>query len=778
MSSSRPYSGALRKGLSESLALFSANLQALETTSAEMRTRFVGNAVRTLLKDATAERWMDLDYLMPTLAEAGPLEFLEAVEKGLDAESKPFEIVFEHGKGPFGGSHHTGLLWALETLSWIKEYFPRATACLARLASIDPGGNVANRPLNSLTAILLPWLPQTTATDESRRQSVGRIAELEKDVAWKLILSLLPQGPSSSWPTRKPEWRWKDQVPSDKSKGVPINQYWADVAYYGATALELAGSDASRLAVLAGRYFHMQAEFRTAYRERLSSMEVRSLNSEHRLELWTALAQLTTSHRRHSDSPQWRVPEDALLELEGIADALEPKENPFVMHGRLFGGSYAMAMIYEGDWHQRRDVLAMKQQEALNELLNLDRNKLFDFATSVDSPREVGVALANLDRTSYDTRILRLLSEPEGSKMLQFATGYVMGAQTSGGQEWLSAINLDELDTLQRARLLSILPFGDATWVLVDKWLGEHASAYWTIVDPRWIVQSSDLSYALRKLLEFSRPSAAINCMQVMVWDKLELRSELIIEALKALDPKDRTPEHEIAELIKRLQDDLGVAREDVALIEWKYIDLLGDYHQAKPRVLSDKLAHDAKFFCQVLGYVYRSDKVADKESKQLTKEEAENAHKGYSLLSAWRQPPGANQDGTMDKDVLTEWLKKVKASTTQSGHWSMAMGQIGEVFFYGPKDDRGLWLEPMCKILDARGHDRMRSSLTTEVYNDRGIHSPSKGQQELAIAADWQRIADLARQKGYARLSSALEGFAQQYRDEAAIEAEDDPFW
>ena len=105
-------------------------------------------------------------------------------------------------------------------------------------------------------------------------------------------------------------------------------------------------------------------------------------------------------------------------------------------------------------------------------------------------------------------------------------------------------------------------------------------------------------------------------------------------------------------------------------------------------------------------------------------------------------------------------------------------MGQLGEVFYYAPKNAKGLWLDPICNVLDEREHDRMLSSLTTEIYNDRGVHSPSKGQQELSIAANWQRVADLARQKGYARLSSALERFAQQYRDEAAIEAENDPFW
>jgi len=778
MDRTRPYSGALRKGLAESLAMFGSNLKALDSTSPEIRTRFVGNAIRTLLKGGSAERWMELDQLMPVLAEAAPLEFLEAVEKGLDDPAKPFEGVFDAGRGTFGTSYHTGLLWALETLAWVKEHFQRAVECLARLASIDPGGNVSNRPLNSLTAILLPWHLQTTADDESRRVAVRQVADRHPSIAWKLILSLLPQGPSSSWPTRKPEWRWKDEVPQDSNKGVPYKQYWADVAYYGTIALELAGSDAERLSTLSERYFHMQAGFREGYRSRLGSPEVKALSSKDRLDLWSSLAQLTTRHRRFADSPQWKVPEEALSELETIADTLEPKEDPFVMHQRLFGGAYAAALTYSGDPHERGEALALKQQEATKELLPLGFEKLAEFASAVESPREFGVALAQLDRKSFDKEILDLLKESKETKQFQLAAGYIMGAHRTGGQAWLEGIQVDRLNEVQRARLLSILPFSDATWALAKEWLDEQENAYWSIVDPRWIDHSSNLEYALRQLLKHGRPAAAINCMQVMVWDKLELNTELVVEALLALSPEDHSPEHEIAELIQNLQDDKRPPREKVAEIEWKFIDMLGEYHQAKPRVLSAKLASDPQFFCEVLKYVYRSDKEKDEERKEMTSAQGQNALKGYALFSSWKQPPGVDEQGLLKEHELQTWLKEVRSSTVESGHWNVAMGQIGEVLYHGPKDETGLWLEPISKILDEQDHDRMRSHLTTEIYNERGIHSPSQGRQELGIAATWQRVADAARLKGYSRLASALDRFAQQYRDEAAIEAEDNPFW
>ena len=49
----------------------------------------------------------------------------------------------------FPTSKHTGLLWALETLAWDPEFFRRSVLLLARLAQIDPGGRLGNRPFRS-----------------------------------------------------------------------------------------------------------------------------------------------------------------------------------------------------------------------------------------------------------------------------------------------------------------------------------------------------------------------------------------------------------------------------------------------------------------------------------------------------------------------------------------------------------------------------------------------------------------------------------------------------
>ncbi|MDP2325885.1 MAG: hypothetical protein Q8N51_17920, partial [Gammaproteobacteria bacterium] len=63
----------------------------------------------------------------------------------------------------------------------------------AKLARLDTGGQYDNRPMSSLRSILLPWLPQTTASLNGRLVALDLIRQRERDVAWTLMRGLLPE---------------------------------------------------------------------------------------------------------------------------------------------------------------------------------------------------------------------------------------------------------------------------------------------------------------------------------------------------------------------------------------------------------------------------------------------------------------------------------------------------------------------------------------------------------------------------------------------------------
>ena len=145
---------------------------------------------------------------LPLLAEAAPDPLLSALERMLGGEGSAIKGIFnesEHLLTPH--SAHTGLLWALESLAWDPALLRRATYVLARLADIDPGGRLTNRPINSLRMIFLSWHPNTNANLNQRLAALDYIIRRVPDVAWQLLVKLFPKGNDSSMPSAMPRFR-------------------------------------------------------------------------------------------------------------------------------------------------------------------------------------------------------------------------------------------------------------------------------------------------------------------------------------------------------------------------------------------------------------------------------------------------------------------------------------------------------------------------------------------------------------------------------------------
>jgi hypothetical protein len=196
----RAYSSDLRRGLATTLALLGVHGDRIDAGGHATGADRAAGLVRSLLDQANADptchRWSSLSDVLPLLAEAAPDTFLDGVRAGLRGEPPVLVRVFtdKDDNGLFGpSSPHPGLLWALESLAWSPEHFGQAVDQLARLAEIDPGGRLHNRPLNSLKTINCPWHPGTSVSVASRLETFDALRERHPEIAWRLGLGVLPE---------------------------------------------------------------------------------------------------------------------------------------------------------------------------------------------------------------------------------------------------------------------------------------------------------------------------------------------------------------------------------------------------------------------------------------------------------------------------------------------------------------------------------------------------------------------------------------------------------
>jgi hypothetical protein len=773
------HSQLLRNGLAESLALLGSHPRALTSCSFGRAELTAALSVRDILASADWLLWASLNDLLPLLAEAAPGEFLDAAERALLDTPSPFAALFaQESSGIMGANYMTGLLWALETLAWDAEQLTRVVMILGELAGKDPGGNWGNRPSNSLTTILLPWLPQTCASPERRAAAVATLLAELPSVAWRLLLDLLPRSHSSSFESRKPAWR--EIIPDDWTKGVTHRQYWDQIALYAEMAIKAAKADLSRLVDLIERLDDLRGSAGEQLLAYLESASVASLPESDRLPLWVALSDLVAKHRRFSDA-DWALPPATVDRLAMVAQRLAPN-SPALSHQRLFSERDFDLYTSDESYDDQQVRLDTQRQVAVQEVFATGGvQPTLEFARAVQSPWRVGIAFGIGVSGDTGQVILPGLLETTDKSLAQFTGGFVWGRFRAQGWPWVDGIDTSRWTPAQTGQFLAYLPFTPETWQRAARLLGALESQYWTKTSANSYEPTSGLELAVDRLIEHGRPHAAIRCLQVMRYRKQPFDSVRAVRALLAAvgssGTASATDGHEIAEVIKTLQNDPRTNAEDLFRVEWAYLPLLDGHRGAFPTLLERRLADDPHFFCEVIRLVFKSRNAADASDKP-TEQAKSVAANAYRLLSHWRTPPGSRQDGTYDGEALGIWLNEVSRICIETGHVEVAMTIVGHVLSHVAADPEGLWIHrSAATALNARDAEDMRDGFVTELFNRRGVHGFSAGQEEKELAARFRSQAEAVESNGFHRLAVTMRKLATSYDRDAEREASRDPF-
>jgi len=148
-----------------------------------------------------------------------------------------------------------------------------------------------------------------------------------------------------------------------------------------------------------------------------------------------------------------------------------------------------------------------------------------------------------------------------------------------------------------------------------------------------------------------------------------------------------------------------------------------------------------------------------------------------FKLLHHWETPPGILPDGSYDVNKLKEWLKKVESICKESGHYRIALDQVGKVLAHTPPDPSGLWIHKgAAEVLDTKEYDMMREAFRCELFNQRGVHTWTAGKEEKKYAKNYHQKADALDHEGFFNLAATIRGLAKSYEREAAKEADSDP--
>ena len=761
----------LRKGLAEGLALLGNMFEYLTSCSQYKPEMIAVLAVRKIFENSDWIIWGSLDNLLPIIAESAPSEFLNTVEKALSLSSSPFDELFsQEGDSIIGSNYITGLLWALETLAWDQKYLIQVCVLLGNLSSHDPGGKWANRPAQSLTTILLPWLPQTTAPIDKRKIVLQTLQKEAPQVAWKLLITLLPNQHQVSMGSRKPTFRVI--IPDNLGKSVNQAEYWDQVNFCAEMSVSMAEQDINKLKELIDHLDKLPQPSIEKVLVILSSEAIINNPEDVRLPLWNSLLELIRKHRQYQDA-KWALNSNIISKIEIVAGMIAPI-NPLNLNVRLFCGRDYDLYDEKGNWEEQSQKLEKKRQEAVKEILDYGGlESIILFAKSVEAPSQVGFSLGFIAEAETEEIILPSLLVSENKKLEQFTSGFVWSKYIQYNWSWVDDVNKSNWTIAQLSQFLCNLPFKEEAWSRATKWLCESESEYWDkiLVNPYQVEE--DLRFAINKLTEYGRPRAAIKCLFRMVHDNNLIDkaqcTDVLLKAVSSTESSNGIDAYEIVEIIKALQNDPGTDQVTLSQVEWAYLPLLDRDDGASPKVLENRLSKDPAFFCELIRFIYRSKK--EEKSQNEPKEQSNgNAINAWRLLNEWKTPPGSQLDGTFSVEQFKNWLEDTFRICFESGHLEVAQIHIGQVLTHSPSDSDGLWiLRAVANVLNDINAEKMREGFSIAIFNSRKAHivDPT-GKPERELAEQNRHKAEVIENAGFQRLAVTMRNIAESYNRDA----------
>jgi hypothetical protein len=763
------YSSDLRQGLAETVALMGNYGDELMNCSHQLPVNIAKSIVWKLTKNKDWKAWASLNYLLPTLAESAPHLFLTIVESEIEKISSVFDILFKkEDSGIMGQNYMTGLLWALEGLAWEEEFLPQVLLILASLANRDPGGNYANRPLNSIINILLPWHPQTLGSFEKRIAGITAICSDYPEIAWKTLFALMPNQTNLASNSYRPKWR-KISLDHLDIKISKV-EYLRQVEEYQKVMIEMAQKDVSKLIQLTKMMDDLTDRSREFILRHLSCSSIMNLSEGNRYLIWSALTEFVSKHRKYPDA-EWSLKTEDLKKVEEVIRTFEV--GSWFTDKYLFENDGIKLFQQQGNWSEQQSDLIKKRKEIINRILHTKGiHGVVEFYHDVKHPEKVGYSLGMIQDKEVDNFVIPSLFHKSDEKSLVFLKAFISSRFHSQGLEWVDSFKLNEWTTDEKCRFLIHLPFKNEVWDRAKDWLGESEDVYWEEVQPN-LYDSINLNYAIDKFLAVERPLLALSCIYRLSLEKKQMDTEKTIEVLEHVmssADKRRPPcEYEVIEIIKQLQTEVDIDINTLTEIEWFFLPILNGHYGARPRCIEKRLATEPNFFCEIIQMLFKS---SDKSSKQFNpkKYSRRTIQNACNLLFHWKRPPGLLDDGNFSIYDLKNWLSQVKKICRHSGRLDAALEYVGKVLFYSPPGQDGLWInENVAGLMNEKDADIIRRGYGLEALNSRGVYyvDPT-GKPEYQLSEFWGNRASDIENKGYIRFASTLKEIAHSYENEA----------
>ncbi|WP_298409601.1 hypothetical protein [Janthinobacterium sp.] len=713
---------------------------------------------------------------LPLLAEAAPDPFLDSLERMLEGPPDLIKPIFEEHKIFFTlESEHTGLLFALEVLAWEPTYLLRVATCLARLAVLDPGGNLSNRPINSLREIFLPWSPNTNANRAQREGILQHVLKAVPEIAWALLEKLLPSGSDVSSNTLRPKF---GEAQPGGTEPLTYSVVWASQLTVIKLAVTHAAEIEFRWAVLIRALGQMQPD---AFDIVLAALET-TLEKESAAgssAIWDKLRKEVIRHRAFSDAG-WALSPEYLVRIDALIDRFNP-DDPILESRWLFDEWMPAVPGFDGNADDPMQHIESARDEAMAILFKQKGVEgILALASSAAQPLQMSPALFKLQLSKESLAWLLHQFLLQGGPARTLASFIVENGVSRFGPEFIETVAeiVDELklDTVVYGGLLVSLDDNRMTWELIAG-LGQAIEAeYWRQkFSPLFSGPIEDLDLLLEKYVKHGRALAALEVSVRRINDVatpklLHLLDLCVHEINEAENNIDSIYGHYVKKVFVALENRDDLTKDELAQREYAYLPLFRN--EKKALTLHRLVVKRPSLFMELICLVYRA---AGAEPEELSRERMAFARAALQLLKSLEILPGqVEQD--VDFDALVGWCAEVRHLSIEANRAAITDQNIGRLLAHSPADgEDGGWPHKAVRcVIEEFASNELEQGIAVERFNMRGAYWKGKGEggeQERALAQQSREWASLMPE--YPRTAALHNSIAKNWIHQADAEDE-----
>ena len=727
--------------------------------------------VKEILKNINNEKqWIYISKFWRELCEISPRVVLERIKKEFVENTGLLSLFQNQSKDIlFGRNSYIEILFGIEQYLVQKDFFWRAFRWLLQLDSKQFEYN-SNSPNGIFSKVFCTWMNFSSLQTADEKKEAAEIAfQIDPQNIWDYLYSALNhKGRSIVGELSSPKFR-----ECSKTRSTTISEMKKTEDSYYKLLIENMEFSVDRWKKMLDLSCYQTNEMRKDVFKQLS-YELSQMSDHEVMLIKNDIRHLVYMHRYFKTS-DWSMPEEKIVEYERFFNEIK-LNTPEYEYCYLFSYDYNLPLLKpspyrsEGEFDKNKEAGEKLIKEKIAEFQEADYD-LMILATmcAQESFSQLGKHLAkywNNGSWDYTTFNCLLMAQKTG----EFALSYLENISNKESLDYNDIIK--DLDNRGHsieviAKVYRIEASKTKVIPIVSNASEQIKKAFWK---SSICCNEHNESWAIVECKKYATLGVYLDQIYRFHYRK-PLPSERILEyfdGIEKMPQSDLTQmtNYHVEQLISLIQD---AYKDDVEkCIRISHIELIfmNMLKWENMKCFHRMIKQSPELLAQLVEVVFKKDCVSDDEQPK----NPTTIKNMYRIYDKAHFCPAEN-NGEVDKDELERWIENYRQLLIENNQESLFTMTLGRLFSFSPIGDDGHEpCESVRKMIEKYGDDKMISMYQMEVYNRRGVFSPSAGKEEMGMAEEFKANAQYL-EPDYPKTAKIFYGLYKTYKKESTRE-------